>query len=409
MARQIDTPPGSVRAEPQGVPHGHGLTWLLALVTGIGPFSMQLYLPALPVIQVDLGTTLSATQVTVSGYLLAMAFAMPLIGPLADQFGRRPVLIATLAIFAAGSVAGWLAPNIEWLIGSRIVQGAGGAGGLILARAIVSDIYGRRAMARVIAQLTMIMVLAPTVAPLLGGLITDWFGWRPMFLVQIAVSGLAIAAVFRWLPETLAERHPFRVGRLVTGFRTVLGRSKFVGYMLQGAFSITLFLSFISVVPYIMAANERPATEYGLYFLLLTLGYTIGNFVTSKTAERVDPDRLIVIGLSLSLVAAAFIPALAAIGILHPLAMFLPATAMVLGQGIANPNSHTGAVKQAPDFAGTASSTASFVQYIFAAVVTQLAVLLPHGSALGLGLTLVGMAAAALLTIFWTFTRDPGH
>ncbi len=382
-----------------------GLVWLLGLVTGIGPFAMQLYLPALPVIQADLGATASATQITVSGFVLAMAFAMPLIGPIADQFGRRPVLAVCLGIFFVGSLAGWLAPNIELLIASRIVQGAGGAGGLILARAIVSDLFDRRAMARVIAQLTMIMVLAPTVAPLLGGLVTDLVGWRVLFLLQAAAALIGLAAVLRWLPETLARRRTFHPVELVRGFGVVLRRPLFVGYTVQAAFSMCVFLAFISAAPYVIAAGGHPPSQYGLYFLLMAVGYAAGNFVTSKTTERVDPDRLIVIGLSISLGGTCLMLLLAMVGYAHPLALFVPALFLSLGQGIASPNTQTGAVKQAPDLAGTASGVASFVQNLFGAAIIQAIVLLPNQDGVGLSAVLSALSLLALMAIFWTLRR----
>jgi DHA1 family bicyclomycin/chloramphenicol resistance-like MFS transporter len=167
-----------------------------------------------------------------------------------------------------------------------------------------------------------------------------------------------------------------------------------------------VFLAFISAAPYVIAASGRPPSEYGLYFLLMAVGYAAGNFVTSKTTERVDPDRLIVIGLSISASGTILMLLLALAGYTHPLALFAPAMFLSLGQGIASPNIQTGAVKQAPDLAGTASGVASFVQNLFGAAVIQAIVLLPNQDGVGLSAVLTTLSLCGLAAVFWTLRRS---
>ena len=161
---------------------------VLVLATALGPFAMQVFLPALPAIQEDFGVRAATAQLAFSLSALAIAVATLFYGPLSDRFGRRPALIGGLLVYLAGSLLCALAPTITLLIVGRVVQAAGGCAGIVLSRAIVRDLYGRDESAAMLAYITMAMVAAPMMAPVLGGLLTDLAGWRSVFLAGVGAG-----------------------------------------------------------------------------------------------------------------------------------------------------------------------------------------------------------------------------
>ena len=197
---------------------GHSASFVLVLVlaTALGPFAMQVFLPALPAIQADFGVRAATAQLAFSLSALAIAVATLFYGPLSDRFGRRPALIGGLLVYLAGSLLCAVAPTIALLIVGRIVQAAGGCAGIVLSRAIVRDLYSRDQSAAMLAYITMAMVAAPMMAPVLGGLLTDLAGWRSVFLAGVGVGVLILVAVRMALAETapsLGEPSAHELGR----------------------------------------------------------------------------------------------------------------------------------------------------------------------------------------------------
>ena len=356
---------------------------LLAAITATGPLAMQIFLPALPVVQADFATTAGVVQLTLSLSMVAIALSTLAYGPASDRFGRRPVLLAGLAVFVLGSLLCAVAPSVEILVAGRIVQAAGGAAGMVLARAVVRDLFGNERAAAVIAQLTMVMVVAPMIAPTIGGVLTDLVHWRSVFLFA-AFAVLAILLwVFRRLPETHAEAgRPESLRGLLRGFAQLLGSARFVGYVGHTAFSSVVFFSFISGAPYLMVNTlGRPATEYGLWFVLLSAGFMTGNFVAIRTSGRFPQIGLMLAGSVLALVSISVAIAFVLADALSPATLFLPVSLAMIGNGLAMPNAQAGAISVFPHRAGTASGFSGFAQMTVAAAATQVVGVLQDGTA----------------------------
>jgi len=345
----------------------------LVAVTALGPLAMQIFPPALPVIQQDLGSSVSVTQLALSASMVAIAVATLIYGPLSDRFGRRPVLLVGLAIYLVGSLLCTLAPNVETLIFGRIVQAAGGTAGIVLARAIVRDVYAHEKVASVLAYLTMAMVVAPMLAPAIGGALTDLLGWRSIFAFAGLVGLPVLALVLLRLTET-GTRPPHHRGfiGMIEGIGLLLASAAFRGYALAGAFGLAAFFSFIAGAPFIMVTlMGRPVTEYGLYFVLVSLCYIAGNFATARYGSRVGIDRMILTGCVVSLIAVAVEAALAVARVWTPLALFGPMTAIAFGNGLTMANLQAGALGVYPRSAGTASGLSGFLQMAIAAGFAQ--------------------------------------
>src|SRR5688572_30560952 len=182
---------------------------LLAAISATGPVALNIYLPALPSVQQEFAASVPDVQWSLSLALIAYASGLLLCGPLSDRFGRRPVLLGGIAVFLFGVVMCLFAASLQWLVAGRCVQAIGTAAGLIVSRAIVADLYPREKMAGMIASLTMVMVIGPTVAPSIGGWLVVQFGWRSLFVFLLGVGVAILWATWRYLPETRGEQtHP---------------------------------------------------------------------------------------------------------------------------------------------------------------------------------------------------------
>lgn len=354
-------------------PADRPLIVLLAAIAAAGPFAMNVYLPALPVVQAHFGASVPEMNTTVSVALLAFAVGILLFGPLSDRYGRRPVILGGLGVFALGNLLCLAAPTLEVLVAGRAVQSCGSAAGLVVARAMLGDLYARETMARMLAYLTMVMVVGPTVAPLIGGAVTDAWGWRALFGVLLVVNAAVVGVTWRHLPETRAvgERGASMAALLGESF-ALLRQRAFLGFTVQAGVIYATFLAFISIVPYVMVELGHSSTEYGLWYLLLAGGYFVGNWWVTRVATRVGLRRLIVAGTTGQLVFAFIGLGLMLAGFWHPAAIFIPFAVLSVAQGLALPNLNASAVALAPRTAGAASSMLGFSQQLIGATAVQL-------------------------------------
>jgi MFS transporter, DHA1 family, multidrug resistance protein len=374
------------------------LVAVLVLATAIGPFALQVFLPALPAIQAGFQVSAATAQLVFSLSAFSIAVSTLFYGPVSDRVGRRPALIGGLIVYIAGSALCAVAPSVTVLILGRVVQAAGGCAGIVLTRAIVRDLYGLDRSATLLAYITMAMVAAPMVAPALGGLLTDAAGWRSVFAVGAALGVGILAAVHRGLPETARPApgtagagNPFR------GFGRLLRSPVFMGFALQGAFSISVFFAFLAAAPFVMVTvMRRPASEYGLMFVLVSAAFMAGNFLAGRYSARVGTDRMIVLGSLGSLAGALVTLGLMAAGHWTPWALFLPTSFGALAQGVALPNTQASFVGADPRVAGTASGLGGFLQMGLAAVVAQVVGSIQDGTPLPMAIGMSLCAAAAL-------------
>ncbi len=379
------------------------LILVLVVATAIGPFSMQVFLPALPAIQSGYGVAAATAQLAFSLSALAMAVATLVYGPISDRVGRRKALIAGLVVFLAGSLLCAFATTITWLIIGRVVQAAGGVAGMVLGRAIVRDVYDREKSAAAIAYITMAMVVAPMLAPAIGGVLTDLVGWPAVFLLGGALGVLVLIAVQAALPETLvASDRPTNVHAMLADFGSLLAERRFVAYALQGGFSMAVFFSFLAAAPYVMiTVLERPSSEYGLMFILVSASFMAGNYTTARLTRRLGLERMIVMGSTGTAIACCLMLLAVPLTWTTPWAIFLPMMLVAFTQGTSMPNSLAAVVSIKPEIAGAASGLAGFVQMGIAAIVAQTIGSIQTGSAwpMAIGMTVCGglMLVAALI------------
>ncbi|WP_247887362.1 multidrug effflux MFS transporter [Azospirillum sp. SYSU D00513] len=346
--------------------------WLLVAATATGPLALNMFVPSMPRLPAVFDTGYAMVQLTLSLFLIGVAVGQLAYGPLSDRFGRRPVLLGGVALYVVASLACALAPSIGFLVAGRVAQALGGCAGMVIGRAVVRDAWGRDEATRVLAMVIAGMAVAPMLGPALGGVLDDWIGWRAGFVFTVGFGLLVLLAGFRSLPETNRQPVPIPSPAALWGiYRTLLGKPVFLGFALVAALNTAGFFAFLAGAPFIMVDMlGRSASEYGIVFILLSVGYMAGNLLVSRLAGRWRGERLMLIGLVLSLTGPAVMLALLLAGVFTPLALFLPATVMCLGNGLVMPTSMSAAIGVEPRLAGTASGLLGFCQMGMGAAVS---------------------------------------
>ncbi len=345
---------------------------ILIAITAIGPMALNLFIPSMPGLRAVFQADYAIIQLTLTAYLFAIAIAQIFLGPLSDRFGRRPVLLAGMTLFVAGSLGCMFAGSITELIMGRVVQATGGCAGLVLGRAMVRDIWDRDTSASMLGYITMAMVLAPMVAPTIGGYLDVWFDWRAGFAFVAATGVAVLLASYFTLHET---NHTLRampgIGGIVSDFRLLLRSPQFSANALCGGFAVAVFFSFLAGAPYIMVQLlDRTASEYGLYFMISATGYMTGNFLSGRFTQRLGTNRMILIGCLIAVSGAGLLTILAFLDILTPLAIFLPMFIIGISNGLTIPNTLANAVSVRPEIAGAASGLAGSLQLVLGGIGT---------------------------------------
>lgn len=363
----------------------------------MGPAAMQILLPALPVIADSFEVSNDVAQLTLSLSMLAIALGTLFYGPLSDKFGRKPIMMLGLTITFTGSLFCYYADSIGFLIAGRFVQAFGGAVGLVLARAIVRDIYGAEEAARVIATLVMVMVVIPMLSPALGGELMQRFGWESVFVVIASCSALILLVLSMSLPETLRSPVAFEgIGSMLATFQRLLSSSAFRGYAFCVSFVSVVFFSFIAAAPEIMVTVlGRPATEYGYYFIMIPLGFMAGNYTARHLSQWQDIDSMINFGGLVALNGIGLAIIMQLLGFTQPAALFVPISIAVFGNGITLPNAQAAAINEFPEYAGSASGLTGFMQMSLSAAAAQFVAFIFNGTVYPL---LLMMLTASLLS-----------
>ncbi len=394
---------------PRPVPTG----WRLVLVVGglsvFGPLCIDMYLPALPDISRDLGAGASAVQLTLTACLIGISLGQLLLGPLSDRLGRRPPLLAGLTAFIVSSVACAFAPNIYFLTGFRLIQGVGGAAGIVIARSIVRDLHSGVALVRFLSTLMLVTGLGPLLAPQIGSWALSFTSWRGVFVI---LAGFGVVLLFTaWLrvPETLPAnlRSSGSVWSTMATMVSV-GRDRvFLGYALAcglamgGTFAYVAGSSFVLQNVYGLSPQV-----YGLVFALNACGMVIGAQVNGRFASRFGPSLLLTFGLVTMTVAGAVLLTVVITSTGGLTAVILSLFTLMFGCGFVGPNSVALALQRYPRAAGSASAVLGSFQFLLAALAAPLAGVGGTADALPMAVLVTVLPLAALISRI--FLSGPG-
>ncbi len=384
---------------------------VLTLLLGIQPITTDLYLPALPGIARELGAPMAGAQLTLSALILAFGFGQLACGPLADRYGRRPVLLWGLGLYTVASLGSAFSPSIEWLIALRALQGVAMAAAVTCGRSIIRDLYqpteGAAVMSRAMTGLGVIAFASPT----LGGFIAAAFGWQHALAV-LAVFGVIALAVIAWrFEESLPAKDPraTRLGPWLANLRAVVGHPTFRAFTLLasatygGLFTMLAASSFVFID---LLGTSRQA--YGLTISSFSLAYICGTLLCRRLLARHGLRGAVSIGAWFSLAGGLSMALLSLAGVASPWAIIVPQWVYMIGHGINQPCAQAGAVGPFPDKAGVAAALSGF-----AMMVVAFAVGVVLGETLGrsaLPLTLgVGLGGVVVALTAWTLVRRHGE
>ncbi len=346
--------------------------WLLVLITFSGTLAMHMFVPALPIAAQDLGASISAMQMTISLYILGLAFGQLIYGPLSDCFGRKPILMVGLALYTAAGIAAAVAPGVYALIAARLFQALGGCAGLVLGRAMVRDMSGPEAAARQLAVMSLVVVIGPALAPLFGGLLASTFGWRSIFLLLIALGASNLLFAWRFLPETGQPSGTISVLSLGRDYKGLLCSRAFLGYTIGGGFATTSGYAFIAASPFIFEEFGRPAHEVGIALGLLAVGAFIGSALASRLIGRVRMESLMVGANAVSTLSALVFLSLVLLGMIDVFSAVGLMILFTMGSGLSSPAALTKAVSVNPRMIGSAAGLYGFAQMAVGAICTSL-------------------------------------
>jgi len=348
------------------------LAALLAALSMLGPFSVDMYLPAFPAIGREFGASAIALQQTLSAYLFAFAFMMLWHGALSDALGRRPIVLGSLAVYALATLGCAIAGNIESLWLFRAVQGFSAGAGVVVGRAIVRDLFHGPDAQRVMSQITLFFGIAPAVAPVLGGLVLEALGWRAMFWVLLALVVGLIVWTASSLPESLprASRQTLHPRALWHNYRTVLQRVDFLLLALIPAFNFCAFFLYIASAPvFVIDLLGLSSLSFAWLFVPMIVGIMAGATLSGRLAGRMSPLRTIRLGYTLMFAGVAVnlvICWLVAPGVPWNV---LPVTIFTTGSSLVMPSVTLILLDLFPAFRGMASSVQGFLQFTLSAVV----------------------------------------
>jgi len=365
-----------------------GLALLLTLigVSAVGPMALNGVLPAATVVMNELSTNFETAQLVLTMFLLASLVSQLVMGPLADQRGRRPVMLLNLIIFVIGSALCAVAPTIEWLLFGRFVQGVGVAACVFLPRTIVRDIYSAGKAASVIGYMTTAMMIAPMFGPAMGGWITDNYSWRFMYWGLFILGVFLLLAAFFYQKETLASLQigvEKTDGHKKPGFLKASGvllkDRRFLSVALMQTGAVGVYYAFLSGGPYVgIESRGMSASSYGAWFSMVAVGYISGNFAAGRLSERLGVERMILIGaipFSLGILLFWVLYALD-----HPVGLFLPMLILAFSNGMSLPSMITVAMSIRPTLAASASGLAGSAQTAFAVILSLVSgYLIPFG------------------------------
>jgi MFS transporter, DHA1 family, multidrug resistance protein len=398
------------RDDSSHIPRGWRLVLIIGGLSIFGPLCIDMYLPALPRIGRDLHASTSAVQLTITGCLVGIAIGQLVIGPISDREGRRSPLLVGIAAFVLSSLACTLVSSVYLLDGLRFVQGLGGAAGIVIARAIVRDLFEGPMAARFFSTLMLVTGLGPILAPQIGAEILRVTSWRGVFVALAIVASLLLLTALVKVPETLPpeRRHAGGLRSSIRALSTVGSDPFFIGYALVGSLGFGAIFAYIAGSPFVLQDIYGLSPQmFGLAFAMNAGGLVLGAQFNGHLVYRVGSGPLLTFGLT--------VMAVGGLGFLGSvctgwggLAAVLPSLfAVLFGLGFLNPNAMALAMQNHPDAAGAASALLGSAQFLLGAAVAPLVGIAGNHNAIPMGIVMAGLTASAVAVRLMLPRREP--
>jgi DHA1 family bicyclomycin/chloramphenicol resistance-like MFS transporter len=372
-----------------------------AIIGSIGTFSLHVLLPALPAIADAMRVPAHAAQLLISLSILAIALGNLTVAPLSDRYGRRPIVLLALGLFVLGSAGGIVATTIDWLVAARVVQAFGGGAAMSVMRATLLDHFGPAKAAGALAATATAILVAPMLAPTIGGFVLEWLDWRAVF----ALSGVLGFAVFLFASRNLrdARRANRAAGpslHYAANYRRLLRSREYRAFLVYGACMVSMIYTFVTGAPYVAIdlLGVSPS-RFGLLLFFPAVASFTGFLLAARMTGRLGGQRMMRSGAMIAFAGTLAMAALALAGFRHPVALFAPGMAIGFANAIAAPSATIGAISRDPEIAGAASGLLGFLQLVTAAASTQLVAALTAHSPVPLAVVLLVLCLVALLAL----------
>jgi MFS transporter, DHA1 family, multidrug resistance protein len=395
----LTSPPDVIAPGRQSPRRPARLIFILGALTAFGPLSIDMYLPGLPDLAATLDAPAWAAQLTLTACLAGLALGQIVAGPLSDRLGRRAPLLAGVSAYAGASLLCALAPSVYALVGLRFVQGLAGAAGIVIARAVVRDMYTGREAARFFSMLMLVNGAAPILAPVLGGQVLEVTSWRGVFVVLAAIGVLLAAAAALGLPETLdaARRHPGGVGATLRTFGRLLADRGFLGHALACGLSFGAMFAYIAGSPFVLQEIYGASPQlFSVMFAANALGIVAASQLNRVLIGRFEPRAIMVAALGVQAFAGVTLLVAVAVGTgVWPVVVLL--FAVVSSLGLVMPNATALALADHPDVAGSASGLLGVMQFIVGATTAPLVGVAGTDTALPMAMLIAALGVGGVL------------
>lgn len=398
------------RLENQSRPKKLNKVWMVLILgslTAFGPLSMDMYLPALPLLAVDLNTTASLAQLSLTACLLGLAGGQLVFGPLSDIQGRRRPLVITLTIYTLVSIFAAFSPNIWVFIGLRFIQGFTGAAGIVIARASARDMYTGKDLTKFIALLALVNGAAPIIAPIFGGALLNWVSWHVVFLILGAIGLVMFLAVVFTLEETLPpeQRSEGNVLAIVGTFLDLLRDRVFIGIALAQSFVMMSMFAYISGAPFVLQnMYDISPQQFSIVFAANGLGIIIAAQVTGKLAVKLKEETLLFAGMVISVIGSCLL----LLAVFAELSFWLLIVALFLvvsSVGMVNTTSFSLGMQRQGKAAGSASAFLGILPFAGGALVSPLVGIAGDHTAVPMAIVIFACSVLALV-LYWSLARN---
>lgn len=356
-------------------PHSSlSIVFILGLLAMLMPLSIDMYLPALPVIAGQFGVPAGSAQMTLSTYILGFALGQLIYGPMADSIGRKPVILGGTLIFAAAAVACALAQSIDQLITMRFFHGLAAAAASVVINALMRDMYPREEFSRMMSFVMLVTTIAPLLAPMIGGAVLIWFSWHAIFWILAVAALLASAMIAFFIRETLPpeRRQPFHLRTTVGNFASLFRHKRVLSYMLASGFSFAGMFSFLSAGPFVyIEINHVSPQDFGYYFALNIVFLFLMTIINGRFVRRIGALNMFRSGLWVQFVMALWMVVTALLGVGF-WSLVVGVAAFVGCVSLVSSNAMAVILDEFPHMAGTASSLAGTFRFGIGAIVGAL-------------------------------------
>ncbi len=346
---------------------------LLGALQAFAPLSIDMYLPAMPVMERVFHASAGAVQSTMVTFLLGFALGQSLYGPITDRFGRKPPLYASLLLFILSSAACALSPSIPWIAAFRIVQAVAACGGSVVSRAMVRDLFPPEELRRIFSMLVLVLGVSPVIAPLIGSYLLLWFGWKAAFVTQALLGCVCLVGMHFRLPESLAHdaMRPLRLDIIRSSYEQLMKDKTFLGASVVCGFSSAGTFAYITSAPFVFINLYKVPTErFGWLFGAIAAGMVVASQINGRMPHRIPLWRVLRLANLVQLASGLLLLGSVLTGIGGLPGVFAGVFAYVSAQGFVFPNGSAIAMMRHGKIAGTASALLGTNQFLIAAVAT---------------------------------------